>query len=312
MDISALGTTELLRLAGGLLLLATSFALALLVGPGLVARWQWRKQQQTNKGSGQQESQDQQHRLGEIKTDRLLLVVLMMGLVTAALVFVAGYGWFISVLLGFVGTNLVATLIFQAQDKKRQKQGRTEAMAIADYVAGRLNARATLFRALEDCYREHERGHRSLALSSVQLAAVIQAVELGQDLADELEGLSRQFADIPEMAGLWGNLAVMQRAHLGAAASVEQAEDLAHSLRQMDALKDSLETELATSTMTRMAMFMLMGGFTAFLLLAYGDAIGNVLIDTLAGNIILGFAILTLYVAQLVGGWIEKMPLMRF
>ena len=79
----------------------------------------------------------------------------------------------------------------------------------------------------------------------------------------------------------------------------------------MDSLKDTLETELSTSTMTRMVMMLLMGGFTGFLIFFYGDDIGSVLTETTPGNILLGFSLLTLYLSQIVGNQIEKMPLIR-
>jgi Flp pilus assembly protein TadB len=307
MLFDTVGSVELLRLASTMALLAAFGLFGLWVGPNLLARWRYRQDRRLA-----QSALAQEHRPDQVKSGRLLLVTACATLLVLAIKLLAGYNWFISILMGFALANLMLPLLFQAQDKVRQKKGRVEAMAIADYVAGRLNARATLFRALEDCYREHTQGRRNLALSAEGLEKVVQAVQVGQDLADQLDLLGGQFTDVPELAGLWRNLAILQRAHLGPEASVEQAEDLATSLRQMDALKDGLETELATSTMTRMAMFLLMGGFTAFLILAYGDAIGNVLINTLAGNIILGFSIFTLYLAQIVGRHIEKMPLMRF
>lgn len=305
--LTDVGIATLRQVAALTISLAGVSLFLVLLAPNMLARWNYR----SNPRLAQSELA-QENRLTRIRTQRIA-TVLGLGLALSLLLrFLMEYNWYLSIALGTLIVNLIAPLIYQAADKKRQKHGRAEALAIAYYVAGRLNARATLFDALEDCLQEHNTGRRSLPLSAAGIEAVIQSVQLNQNFSEQLDLLGKQFADIPELSGLWKSLAVMQRASLGAEANIEQSDDLATSLRHMDALKDSMETELATSTMTRMAMFMLMGGFTFFLIFFYGDSIGNVLTDTLAGNILLGVSLFTLYLAQLVGNHIERMPLMRF
>ena len=306
-ELYEMGNAAVLQTAAILMALAAIFLLLLLF-PNLLLIGGRRPKRGDRAG---REAEAQNSRQAAIRAQRFMILLAGTVILTLILKFGLAYNWGLSVMLAALLVNLVAPLVFQSQDKQRQRRGRREALVIADYVAGRINAKATLIRALENILAEHNARRRNLALSAPMLDETIRATQLGRDLADQLDTLGIQFYDIPELSGLWRNLAVMQRAGLGAGANLEQAEDLSLSLRQMDSLKDTLETELSTSTMTRMVMMLLMGGFTGFLIFFYGDDIGSVLTETTPGNILLGFSLLTLYLSQIVGNQIEKMPLIR-
>ena len=208
-------------------------------------------------------------------------------------------------------TGLVAPLISDRQNKRLAKRGRLEALMIAEYISGRMNARATLLLALESVSSEHQRGGRAIPVCAAGLENAIRAVNLGQPLGEQLRLLAELYAGLPELSGLWQNLAIMADSSLGVEAMAAQAGDLARNLRLIDELKDTLETELTVSSMTRLFMFFLIGGFILFLVFS-GGSMGDVLVNTLAGNILVGFAILTLYAAQVVGSRIEKLPPLWF
>lgn len=208
-------------------------------------------------------------------------------------------------------TGLVAPLITDRQNKRLAKRGRLEALMIAEYISGRMNTRATLLIALESLSSEHKRGGRPIPVCAAGLENAIRAVNLGQPLGEQLRLLAELYAALPELSGMWQNLAIMADSSLGVEAMATQAGDLARNLRLIDELKDTLETELTVSSMTRLFMFFLIGGFILFLVFS-GGSMGDVLVNTLAGNILVGFAILTLYAAQVVGSRIEKLPPLWF
>lgn len=240
----------------------------------------------------------------------LLMTFLAMG--TAVILIARGTPLLTSFIAGMAVSVLIVPLIMTQQQKKLEKKSRLEALRIAEYVAGRMqSSQASLMVALENLVTEHKSGGRSIPVCVVHLEATLRAVNLGGPLHVQLLVLADLLKDLPEMSGMWKKYAIMSDASLGTEAMAVQAEDLAKNLRIVDELRDTLETELTLSTMTRYFMFFLIGGFTLFLILS-GGSLGKVLTETLAGNILIGFAAFLLVLAQAVGNRIEKMPPLWF
>jgi hypothetical protein len=240
-----------------------------------------------------------------------LLLGLLTVIGTIMLTFLTDFNLILAAILNFGLISLVAPLIHQSRERSRLKRGRREALTIAEVVVGQLNARATLPDALAVLVHDHQSGKRGLHLTIDALDTAVQALNVNQDLHAQLIWLAGHFRDAPELTGLWQNYAVMVHSSLGVKANIEHAQDVADSLRAMDELKNTLETELTTSAMTRMTMFVLIGGLILYLIFL-GGSIGDVLANTLPGNILIAFAMFTLYVANLVGRHLEKLPILRF
>ncbi|MCP4424879.1 MAG: hypothetical protein GY803_10330 [Chloroflexi bacterium] len=231
--------------------------------------------------------------------------------VLAGAMLATGLPVFLSTMLGGLLTLLLIPLFTTNQQKKREKKARREALTIAEYIAGRLNSSATLLTSLESLLAEHKSGGRSIPICASGLDSALRAINLGQPLGENLRLLAEAYSDLPEVSGLWTGLAIMAESTLGVEAMAAQANDLAKNLASLDEIKDFLVTELTQITQSRLAMIFLVGGLSAYLVFSNGP-FGDVLIHTLAGNILLGFAVFTLYLAQVVGAYNEKLPPMWF
>ena len=103
----------------------------------------------------------------------------------------------------------------------------------------------------------------------------------------------------------------MVEAEMGQEAEIYQSNDLSDALTISDQLANTLETEMSTATMSRVVMVILVGGMITFLIF-FGEGLGDVLINTLPGNAIIGFSLFALYLAQAVGARLEELPILEF
>ena len=98
---------------------------------------------------------------------------------------------------------------------------------------------------------------------------------------------------------------------MGQEAEIYQANDLSESQTISDELANTLETEMATATMSRVVMFLLIGGMIGFLMF-FGEGLGDVLINTLPGNGVIAFSLFCLWLAQTIGSKLEELPILEF
>ena len=140
---------------------------------------------------------------------------------------------------------------------------------------------------------------------------MIRRVRLGNDLSRELYTLAIKYEDLHALAQVWTTYRLMAAASMGQEAEIYQANDLSESMTISDELANVLETEMSTATMSRIVMFLLIGGMITFLLF-FGGGLGDVLINTLPGNGVIGFSLFALYLAQVVGSKLEELPILEF
>ena len=98
---------------------------------------------------------------------------------------------------------------------------------------------------------------------------------------------------------------------MGQEAEIYQANDQSESQTISEELASVLETEMSTATMSRITMFLLIGGMIGFLIF-FGEDLGDVLIETLPGNAVIAFALFALWLAQTVGSKLEELPSLEF
>ncbi len=242
---------------------------------------------------------------------RAVVLVVISAILSIAISFFGGVPIVFGFVLGIAIVAMIYPTIINIQNKTKQRQGRVEAMSIAEFVAGRMGAEAPLFESLENLYAEFTSGKRDLPLCGEDLGDVIRRVRLGNDLSVEMYALAIKYSDIVALSQVWTTYRLMASASMGQEAEIYQANDLSESLSISDELVNVLETEMSTATMSRIVMFLLIGGMIGFLLF-FGGELGDVLINTLPGNGVIGFSLLALYIAQTVGTKLEELPILEF
>ncbi|MEM7799260.1 MAG: hypothetical protein AAF633_08730 [Chloroflexota bacterium] len=216
-----------------------------------------------------------------------------------------------SLIMSVAVIAMVYPTIRQTQERRRQKKGRTEALSIAEFVAGRMSAQAPVFESFENLHQEHADGKRELEVVGEDLGEMIRRVRLGNPLSEELFKLSKKFEDLNSLRYVFTSYRLMVEAEMGQEAEIYQANDLSEAQTISEELANTLETEMSTATMSRVMMFLLIGGMIGFLVF-FGDGLGDVLINTPAGNGVLGFSLFTLWLAQTIGSKLEELPPLEF
>lgn len=249
-------------------------------------------------------------RLGPAVAKSIVLVIVSTALASFLIFFMELPAAF-SFILGIALVAMVFPTINNLQAKREHKKARLEALGVAEFVAGRMSAQAPLFESLENLYAEYQDGKRELELVGEDLGELIRRVRLGNDLPTELHYLTVKFEKLHPLRQVWTTYRLMALASMGQEAEVFQANDLSESQTISEELANVLETEMSTATMSRVAMFLLIGGMILFLIF-FGDDLGDVLVNTLPGNGIIGFSLFALWLAQVVGTKLEELPSLEF
>lgn len=216
-----------------------------------------------------------------------------------------------SIIISIALIAMIYPTIRQYQERRRQKKGRTEALAIAEFVAGRMSAQAPVFEAFENLHQEHVDGKRVLEIVGEDLGEMIRRVRLGNTLAEELFKITKKFEDQGSLNYVFTSYRLMVEAEMGQEAEIYQANDLSEAQTISEELANTLETEMSTATMSRVMMFILIGGMIVFLIFFGGD-LGDTLVETPAGNVVLGLSFFTLWLAQTIGSSLEELPPLEF
>lgn len=249
-------------------------------------------------------------RVGPALAKGVVLILVSTALASFLIFFMALPAAF-SFILGIALVAMVYPTLNNLSARREGKKARLEALGIAEFVAGRMSAQAPLFESLENLYAEYQDGKRELELVGEDLGELIRRVRLGNDLATELHYLTVKFDRLYPLRQVWTTYRLMSQASMGQEAEIFQANDLSESQTISEELANVLETEMSTATMSRVAMFLLIGGMILFLIF-FGDELGDVLINTLPGNGIIGFSLFALWLAQVVGAKLEELPSLEF
>lgn len=240
----------------------------------------------------------------------ILLILLGLGM-SGAMIFIGGFPVFFSAIISVALIAMVYPTVNQIRERQRQKSGRREALAIAEFVAGRMSAQAPLFEALENLFQEFTDGKRDLDIVGEDLGEMIRGVRLGNELDLELMKLKLKYEGLNSLRYIFTSYQLMVEAEMGQEAEIYQATDLSEAQTISDELASTLETEMSTATMSRITMFLLIGGMILFLVF-FGEGLGDVLVNTIAGNAVLGFSLFSLYLAQTIGSRLEELPALEF
>jgi uncharacterized membrane protein len=239
------------------------------------------------------------------------LVVLGVALVVATiLVFGMNFPIVLAVATALIFVSMVVPMVNEVKAKRERKAARRDALAITEYVSGRMGSQATLFTALETLVEEIRSGKREM-LCGDDLQEAVQQVRLGRDMGDEMRILADKYREINELRFVFSNYAVLSDSAMGQDAQLQHADDVTSSVVLMDELAGTIETEMTTATMTRYAMFVLIGGMIAFVLIGGGE-LSTALTQTTPGNVILIMSFLALWFAQYVGTRLERVPNVEF
>ncbi len=238
------------------------------------------------------------------------LFIIMIGL-AGVMSLLGGLPVAFSIIVSVAVVMMVFPTVRTIREARRQRQGRLEALAFAEYIAGRMSAQAPLFEAIENLHKEYIEGKRDLQIVGEDLGEVVRRVRLGTPLEIELDRLQRKYESLNSLKYIFTSYKLMVEAEMGQEAEIYQANDLSESQTISDELANTLETEMATATMSRVVMFLLIGGMIAFLIF-FGEGLGDVLINTLPGNGIIGFSLFCLYLAQTIGSKLEELPILEF
>lgn len=249
-------------------------------------------------------------RLGPAIAKAFVLIIVSTALASFLIFFMAMPAAF-SFILGIALVAMVYPTINNMQGRREGKKARMEALGIAEFVAGRMSAQAPLFESLENLHAEYQDGKRELELVGEDLGELIRRVRLGNELPTELEFLTVKFENLYPLRQVFTTYRLMAEASMGQEAEIFQANDLSESQTISEELANVLETEMSTATMSRVAMFLLIGGMILFLIF-FGDDLGDVLVNTLPGNGIIGFSLFALWLAQVVGAKLEELPSLEF
>ncbi|MEM8856986.1 MAG: hypothetical protein AAGD96_01610 [Chloroflexota bacterium] len=242
---------------------------------------------------------------------RILALMLCMVFVAGLAVVIGGLPPVFSLILGVALVMMVYPTIRTLRERARQKRARSEALSITEFVAGRMSAQAPLFEAFENLNQEYLDGKRELEILGEDLGEMIRRVRLGTPLDVELARLNAKFEDLHSLRYILTSYRLMVEAEMGQEAEIYQANDLSESQTISDELANTLETEMSTATMSRVVMFLLIGGMIGFLIF-FGEGLGDVLINTLPGNGVIGFSLFALYLAQTIGSKMEELPILEF
>ena len=240
----------------------------------------------------------------------ILLILLGLGM-SGAMIFIGGFPVFFSAIISVALIAMVYPTVNQIRERQRQKTGRREALAVAEFVAGRMSAQAPLFEALENLFQEFTDGKRDLDIIGEDLGEMIRGVRLGNELDLELMKLKLKYENLNSLRYIFTSYQLMVEAEMGQEAEIYQATDLSEAQTISDELASTLETEMSTATMSRITMFLLIGGMILFLVF-FGEGLGDVLVNTIAGNAVLGFSLFSLYLAQTIGSRLEELPALEF
>ena len=242
---------------------------------------------------------------------RVITLLLVMIALAGLLFIFAGLPLAFSMIIGVAIVMMVFPTVRTQLERQRQKKGRSEALAITEFVAGRMSAQAPLFEALENLHQEFMDGKRELDIVGEDLGELIRRVRLGTPLGHELGRLMHKFEDLHSIRYILTSYRLMVEAEMGQEAEIYQANDLSEAQTISDQLANTLETEMSTATMSRIVMFLLIGGMISFLIF-FGEGLGDVLVNTLPGNGIIGASLFALYLAQTVGSKLEELPILEF
>lgn len=216
-----------------------------------------------------------------------------------------------SIIVSVALIMMVYPTVRTLQERQKQKQARAEALTFAEFIAGRMSAQAPLFEAIENLNQDFIDGKRELTIIGNDLGELVRRVRLGTPLSNELERISLKYENLHSLKYVLTSYKLMVDAEMGQDAEIYQANDLSEAQTISDELANTLETEMATATMSRVVMFILISGMIAFLML-FGEGLGDVLINTLPGNGIIGFSLFCLWLAQTIGSKLEELPILEF
>lgn len=242
---------------------------------------------------------------------RIFALMLVMVALAGLFAVIGGLPFTFSLILGVAIVMMIYPTIRTQLERRKQKQGRSEALAITEFVAGRMSAQAPLFEALENLHQEFTDGKRDLDLVGEDLGELIRRVRLGTPLGNELARITLKFEDLNSIRYILTSYRLMVESEMGQEAEIYQANDLSEAQTISDELASTLETEMSTATMSRIVMFLLIGGMIGFLVF-FGEGLGDVLINTLPGNGVIGFSLFALYLAQTIGAKLEELPILEF
>ncbi len=242
---------------------------------------------------------------------RILSLTLVMIAIAGVMSLLGGLPITFSLILGVALVMMVYPTVRTIQERQRQKQARLEALAFSEFVAGRMSAQAPLFEAIENLQQEYVDGKRELNIVGDDLGELVRRVRLGTPLDIELARLVDKYDDLNSLSYIFTSYQLMVEAEMGQEAEIYQANDLSEAQTISDELANTLETEMATATMSRVVMFVLIGGMIGFLIF-FGEGLGDVLINTLPGNAVIGFSLFCLYLAQTIGSKLEELPILEF
>jgi len=242
---------------------------------------------------------------------RIFALVLVMVALAGLFTVVGSLPFSFSLILGVAIVMMLYPTIRTQIERARQKKGRQEALAFTEFIAGRMSAQAPLFEALENLHQEYLDGKRDLDIVGDDLGELIRRVRLGTPLGNELGRITYKFEDLHSIKYILTSYRLMVEAEMGQEAEIYQANDLSEAQTISDQLAGTLETEMSTATMSRIVMFFLIGGMIGFLVF-FGDGLGDVLVNTLPGNGVIGFSLFALYLAQTVGSKLEELPILEF
>ena len=113
---------------------------------------------------------------------RAILLIVISVMLTALITFFGNVPPLFGGVLGVAIVAMVYPTIINLQVRSRQRQGRKEAMGIAEFVSGRMSAEAPLFESLENLYAEYTDGKRELPICGEDLGDLIRRVRLGNEL----------------------------------------------------------------------------------------------------------------------------------
>ncbi len=135
-----------------------------------------------------------------LKAISILLASLIL---VSFLIFIAGLPPLISFILAVALVAMVYPTINNLQERREQRSARREALAVAEFIAGRMSAQAPLFESLENLYAEFVDGKRDLQLIGEELGEMIRRVRLGNDLAAELHLLAVKYERLHSLRYVW-------------------------------------------------------------------------------------------------------------
>ncbi|MFK7800747.1 MAG: type II secretion system F family protein [Anaerolineae bacterium] len=242
---------------------------------------------------------------------RIFALMLVMAALAGLFTVVGSLPFSFSLILGVAIVMMLYPTIRTQIERARQRKGRQEALAFTEFIAGRMSAQAPLFEALENLHQEFLDGKRDLDIVGEDLGELIRRVRLGTPLGNELARITHKFEDLHSIKYILTSYRLMVEAEMGQEAEIYQANDLSEAQTISDQLAGTLETEMSTATMSRIVMFFLIGGMIGFLVF-FGDGLGDVLVNTLPGNGVIGFSLFALYLAQTVGSKLEELPILEF